>query len=489
MCKHEGAVFLAIRERLGGKNTKNISKTKNDCKKESVEDMIAGLGEEELRNELSKILRIDERLRGEFRLKYGNKENSVECARELIRKSVYRADRRRYVEYQEVSVTDGADEVLDSIDDILENGDALEAVPLCIVVLEEMADLIQNYDDYTGDCSGAISDAVDRLSEAISQIGGEIDEEEAEKIFGVVHGLATGPSYEGLYDWEADLMYATVPLCRSKRVRKKMEAYLVSPRMSEDDTGFSYDYDRGWKQVLRLDMIIAFDGEAAADDYIERNLDNNDIREKAIEIALERKQFEKVVELCEGGEDLNEDRQGRLIEFKHYRFRAYEGSGNTEKQKELAKEFVLDGDFEYYDKLKGLYSESEWQKELNDILERTKQGTIYSRYGGEGIYVKIIVAEGLNERLLDFCKEHVKAITKYSPILLPLFPDYVEEIFKRHIYGSAEVAGGRDQYREVCRVILQYEKNFDKKATDIKDELAEKYRRRPAFKDELKRIR
>jgi len=236
-------------------------------------------------------------------------------------------------------------------------------------------------------------------------------------------------------------------------------------------------------------MITAFDGEAAADDYIEKNLDNYNIRERAIEIALDRKQFKKAAELCLDGEKLNEDHLGHLKDLKRYRFMAYEGAENMEKQKELAKEFVLDGDFGYYGKLKELYPKTEWLKEMEDILERTGHGTHYSRYGVESVYVKIIEAEGLNERLLALCKKHVNAITRYSPVLLPLFPDEVEEIFKRHIYGSAEAAGGRDQYREVCRVILQYEKSFAKKATDIKDELAEKYRRRPAFKEELNRIR
>jgi len=496
LCKHEGAVFMSIRERLQTENAETIrnidkygAERNIEFRKESVGDLLNTLGEDELRKVLSEVLYSDKCLRDEFLMRYGDKGNMIEYARKLIRTCVHDVKRRGYVGYRDAGrATEGAEEVLNNIDHVLKGGDALTAVMLCITVLDETADLIACCDDPDGHCGTVISKAIDRLGESVSRIAETVDEKEAEMIFDMIRDRAFGPLGD-FGDWETDLMFSAIPLCRNKTVRKKMEEYLTLPPKSEEISEFSYLYDKRCKQILQLDMIVALDGEAAADSYIERNLENTVIRSRAIEVALKRKEFEKVIELCEDGENGNGSHRGFVEELKHYRFEAYEGNGDKEKQRELAKEFVLNGDFRYYGKLKMLYPKNDWQKELEDILLKTRCETSHPYHGGESIYVKIVVAEGLNEKLLEYCEENVSAITRYSSVLLPLFPEESDKIFTRHIYRSAKGANGRSQYREVCGIIRQYEKSFSKKAADIKNDLAELYKRRPAFMDELKRIR
>jgi len=496
LCKHEGAVFLSIRERLRQRNMKNIQNGgKYDVgqnvgfRKENVDDLLSALGEDELRKILHEILHSDGCLRDEFLMRYGNKGSVAEYARKLIRARVHEVKYRGYVGYHDVGrATEGAEEVLNNIDGILEDGDALTAITLCITILEEMTELINCCDDSDGHCSNIISEAVERLGMSVSPFAETASEKEAERIFDMIFDHAAGPLND-FDDWGTDLISCAIPLCRNKTVRKKMETYLTSPPASGNVSDFSYVYDKRYKQSLLLDIIEAFDGEAAADDYITRNLDNPDIRKRAIEVALERKQFKKAIQLCEIGENENKNHSGLAGEFKHYRFKAYVGERDVERQKELAKEFLLNGDFGYYDKLKALYSKDDWLKVLEEVLLKVKHSTHHSYYDGEGIYVKIVIAEGLNERLLEFCEENVSTITRYLSILLPLFPDEADKIFTNHIYRSAKKASSRPQYMDVCRIILLYEKSFSKKATDIKNDLTELYKRRPAFMDELKRIR
>jgi len=495
-CKHEGAALLSIRERLRQESTIDIryneksgAEKKAVFGKENVDDLLGTLGEDDLRKILHDILHIDERLRDEFLMRYGNKGNTAEYARKLIRTCVHKVEYRGYVEYRNVyRATGGADEVLNNIDNHLECGDALTAIALCIIVIEEMTDLINCCDDSDGHCGDMISRAVDLLAKSVLLIAETADEKEAGEIFDKICYQAVGPlnDYGG---WGAELMFVAIPLCRNKTVRKKMEAYLNSPPANKHTSDFSYICDKRLKQSLQLEIIETFDGESASDDYMMRTLDNPDIRIRAIETALGRKQFEKAIQLCEDGENENNDHRGHVGEFKRYRFEAYECEGDAESQKELAKEFLLGGNFGYYGKLKALYSKADWQKVLEEILSKTKHSTHDPYYGRESLYAKIVVAEGLNEKLLEFCKENVSTITYYLSILLPLFPDEVEEVFKNHIYRSAKRASVRPQYRDVCNIILLYEESFSRKATDIKNDLTELYKKRPAFMDELKKIK
>ncbi|MCL2890487.1 MAG: UPF0158 family protein [Methanomassiliicoccaceae archaeon] len=83
LCKHEGAVFLSIRERLKRRSKKDLSSGENpgveqdSIRKKIIDDLIEIMDEDELRKTLTEILQYDKRRRDDFLLKYGREHKDL----------------------------------------------------------------------------------------------------------------------------------------------------------------------------------------------------------------------------------------------------------------------------------------------------------------------------------------------------------------------------------------------------------------------------
>jgi hypothetical protein len=105
-------------------------------------------------------------------------------------------------------------------------------------------------------------------------------------------------------------------------------------------------------------------------------------------------------------------------------------------------------------------------------------------------YIKILVSEHLQERLMNHCRKNPFSVTKLYPHLLPEYRQDVDALFTQYIRPKAEHASTRGMYQDVCNIIREYAEACGKKnAKNILLELQEKYRRQPAFLDELGKIK
>jgi hypothetical protein len=168
-------------------------------------------------------------------------------------------------------------------------------------------------------------------------------------------------------------------------------------------------------------------------------------------------------------------------EWKEFRYSIYEKTEDTQSQKSLGMELLLDGNFGYFKKLKGLYTKKEWPEVLQNILTQFNNDR-------HGVYVKILIAEKLKPQLLEYCKQNSNRIVEYYEHLLPDNKNDVSSIFAKYIKQKAAHANGRGQYSDVCQLIRHYKKVSKKAADDIKIELTSEYAKRPAFLDELSRV-
>ena len=214
-----------------------------------------------------------------------------------------------------------------------------------------------------------------------------------------------------------------------------------------------------------------------------QNLSNSDFRRVAIKTAISEGLYERALHLCLDGENKDSNYAGLVREWKQQRYIIYEKTKDISAQKSLCMEFVLEGNFDFFSKLKALYTNDEWACVLQDIikdLEDSKQNSVY---------VSILIHEGLKSRLLDYCKKYVSAIDSYYEHLLPEYKNEIGLLFVEYIRKRAAVANSRNNYRDVCDLIRHYKKACGEVANRISDELTAIYVKRPAFVDELRKIR
>ena len=173
-----------------------------------------------------------------------------------------------------------------------------------------------------------------------------------------------------------------------------------------------------------------------------------------------------------------------MNEWKHFRYAVYEQLKDVHAQKSLAMEFVLNGDCEYFKKLKALYADDEWPNVLQNILEQAKDNN------RNDIYAKIVIHENLKLRLLEYCKKNIHTIVAHYMHLLPDYQNDISMIFVKYITECAEHADNRRRYHEIGKLIKLHKKACgNAEAYALRDELTAKYPRRPAFLDELNKIK
>lgn len=216
-----------------------------------------------------------------------------------------------------------------------------------------------------------------------------------------------------------------------------------------------------------------------------RNLHYSEFRKKAIAIYLDQAKYEKAIELCLDGEMADKQYPGLVKEWKKFRFAAYEELEDIEQQRSLAKELLFQNDFNYYFKLKESYSANEWEGVLKQIVEEFEM----QKYP-PSVYLSILLEENLTPQLLTYCQRHISSIIEYYPYLINDYLEEVVNLFRNYIHESAEEATDRKKYRKVCALIKTYKKACGTiESHKLITELREKHNRRPAFLDELGKIR
>ena len=192
-----------------------------------------------------------------------------------------------------------------------------------------------------------------------------------------------------------------------------------------------------------------------------------------------------MIQLCLDGEEADKEFRGLVHKWRVFRYQAYELLGDIEQQKQLARELLFANEFTYYLKLKELYPANEWNVALNKIVDDFKK-----MKNKLPVYLSILKEENLTGELLRYCQNHISSITDLYPYLIKDYLEEVNELFIKFIEYSAEEATERKKYRMVCSLIKTYKNACGTiHSHKLIGELREKYKRRPAFIEELGKIR
>jgi len=246
-------------------------------------------------------------------------------------------------------------------------------------------------------------------------------------------------------------------------------------------------FKRGWRAqefaLIRYEIICRFDGIEAGDVYIAENLGFPRIREIAFDRAVLSGNFLEAERHCT--EALSDDKQPYGISPWLYRlFSLHEITDNTWKIEETAETIILSGDLDFYDRLKASREErGAWDAYYPELLEKCKLKLPAWQY------MQILEKEHEYAELMGQVREHTDQIHNYGLLLVDKYPSEIWDIFYGQVYKEAESASNREMYRSVCTRIRRFaEAGYQTKAVGIIDDLKTKYKRKPAFVDELSRI-
>ena len=91
---------------------------------------------------------------------------------------------------------------------------------------------------------------------------------------------------------------------------------------------------------------------------------------------------------------------------------------------------------------------------------------------------------------MDYVRNSKASIEKHADAIKDKFYDETIGIYKDYIKYEAERSNNRSHYKGVCTIIKRYKKIAGKdNAQEIISQLRDKYAKRPAFVDELGKIK
>jgi hypothetical protein len=338
--------------------------------------------------------------------------------------------------------------------------------------------MLENF-EYQGECE--ISDEAEICLDIMSDIADKaISEEDKGYIFKKcieLSELDDGKDYGA--DYEDKLLGISAKFVTSENRRE------LEDSLSRFDSNC-------WREekfiMIRLEIIRKIDGEDAADTFVNNNIRFPKVREIAFDKVMRSHNFEDAERLClEALSDdalSNKNHHHGMSPWLYRLYSVHETADNADKMTESAQEILLSGDIEYYDKVKSLLiAQSAWEKSYPELLIQCKLKLHSSQY------MKILAKENEYALLLEEVKNHTEQIYQYGKLLSKKHLNPVRDVFVEQINKEAERANGRETYRIVCSRISRFaEAGYNAEAIAMINEFRIKFKRKPAFVDELNKI-
>lgn len=488
-CKHEAASFYRLKDDRVRTHEQAIDQKKTNqqtSKEPELKTTLSKLKKDDL---LSLVITITEEypeLEKKLLFEYAPAEDEIAESKKLIRSFINNAKRSGFIHWNEAGYAlQGANTTLEKARKRQESGETESAVQLSLTVLPIVTDMLQYTDDSSGIIGDSIRESIQIIDGAVFEGIDQMEPRERTKLFNTILKAALQKRYDGWSDIRIDLLKVCIYFSNYPKHREKLhKQFDLLLENADDDPWSSRFYTEQVKQ-LQLNLIEKTENHEATLSFIYDNIKYPKFRERAIVHLLKEGNYDHVIKLCEEGETADSMFRGLVSNWKKYRLEAYKDLGLTEKVKELTQGFLLDGEFEYYSELKNLYETEEWDNVLEEIL-----GTFEKQRHSSQTYVEILKEEKLYERLLKYANQRPNEIQSLYPYLIEDYFKEVNAIYQKLINLESENASDRKKYRNVCKLIKSYKKVCGEiNAKKMINELEQKNVRRPAFIDELEKIK
>lgn len=492
VCKHVAAVIFCLQQdelELNNKTKRaKTNQTSKPAKRKTVAEQVDELLEKATHDELKQFVREQTLQNASFRnlfLSSFVQHNSNESKELYVKqvKAILKAasERDGFIDWSASRLVGKAvDNLLESVRKQIDNCNYRSAVFICTAVMEQMTEALQYADDSNGEIGGRVEVAYEMLYNiALEQSSEEIRKLIIEYCFTSLEKQI----YSG-WDWHTDILRLVALLLKTEEETERIFKQIDKTQRS--------DYEREEAQSIKYDILLKTKGENAAEKYLEQNITNSKLRRKAIQKALEERNFEKATSLAEDGVSYDlKDRPGLAKEWYDWLLKIAQAQNDSEKIIEYARLLFIDNfrkEQDYYSIMKQQVKPEEWNAFVEAIIQdiMTKK-----RWPDTGLVASIFIKEEWWDRLLELVKKSpsLNIIDRYEKYLSKNYSKDLIELYANGILNYMKNSMGRDHYQNACRYIRKMIKMGGRdKANEIISYLRTEYPKRRALIEELNRI-
>ncbi len=496
MCKHVVAVLLKIRD-------ENIGHTTDEKKEKDVagwKEIIFNVPGNELRKFVKEYATKKKEFRNMLMLRFSEYDstNNSEKYRHMVQEIFSAAGGRHgFIEYRDTySAMGQVYDLLAKADEFLEKENYKEAFHIVSAIAPECVNAIQYMDDSDGECGGAINDSFNTISKILESGANESLKNE---VFEWLLEQACNPDYDdyGCADeLEPLLIDASDTTGKINKVHDFLDQQLKNAAKKE---GWSKEYHTKKYLQFKAELYIKTGENEKAKKIISDNLRISEFREIIVDEQLAKGNYKKAIQLIEEGIQIamEDNYHGIVKRWKEKLLDIYTQKNDTQEIKKHASELFFGGHYEmkYYRILKNTYNSNKWLNEkeniINRITKKIENKTHFGHYFPDTV-AAIFIEEKMWERLFNLVKQNprINILLDYTQYLKKSYSSELVEMYKSAIIDYAEKNTGRGAYIDLVNYIKKLSdiQGGKEQAGLISSQLLEKYKNRPAMKDEFRKL-
>ncbi|WP_054943823.1 hypothetical protein [Paenibacillus ihuae] len=449
-----------------------------------IQDVLKGLSQEELIAIVAEAAERDGAFKNSLLLKYGKGDHSgkIQSCKKLIKSIVKKyTGREGFIPYRE---TNGfAMEMLALLEDKVGTQNDPLTLEIALLVLEEGVEAFQYADDSNGDIGMVVEEVLDRIGEMASSQEAS-DPAIRKQYFTRLLTMSKSNVFEGWEDFRISLLEICTEFADVKELREQLITTIGELIASNTNKEYREYSTEALLEILFM-LVQEYGSEEEAAQFMEEHLHFTFFRETAIEKSMQTGDYRLAIELAEQGEQQDRKLPGLVSKWKEARYAAYKQLSLKQEQRQLAKELLLDGEYVYYQELESLF-EGDQEVFYQGILKELRGE---ENWRSRAVYLQLISEKNDLGEILAYVKANPATIEEYAPRLSADYQAEVEQIYSQYIYIAAAAASDRKQYKKVCAILKRYKKVAGQASqSEIIQQLAEQYNKRPAFLDELAKI-
>lgn len=253
----------------------------------------------------------------------------------------------------------------------------------------------------------------------------------------------------------------------------------------------SDEYEIQEAQKIKYCILLEKKGAEIAQRYLEQNIDNPTFRVRAIQDALDQKDYEKATALANDGIEQDSGYPELVIDWYDWLLKIAESQHDSEKIILYALHLLLESHNpkrDYYQILKETVPPEEWIDVVEAIVQETMERNPY--YGVDFV-ASIFVREEWWSRLFELVKTEcsLDRLAKYEKPLAKHFPSELADLYAERIIEYVDDRVGRKYYRTACRCIRRMIKlGARDKADEVISQLRQTHYRKKALMEELDNV-
>lgn len=329
-CKHIAAALYAIREEMHTPPQKTSLKQLLQQKtKEQLIDMVISVGQ----NHPGFLQELE--------LQVTPVENELAVAEKVILHHIEEAQdyRSGFIDWRHTGeAMEGVYITQERIRSYIDQGKYLIAVQLAALCFRHAFEAMECSDDSYGEIGGAVEESIALIDQAVSEGASSWTKLERADVFALVRLEVMHPDLDDWPDWRLDLFHTCLPLCIDDDIEQQLKDLLQS-LVTEDDARYM---NKGIKQ-LQLQILRLKHNDEAVEHFLQQNVADDTIREQVILEALQKRQYEKVLELTTDGLQHDAQYRGIVAKWRSYAFTAHKALGHKEEMRTLAKQLLIGG--------------------------------------------------------------------------------------------------------------------------------------------------